>query len=698
MEWVGGCDPNMQKVRKQIYGYNTGVGVQKEASLSNSEVIIAFQRALLVTHSTRTKVFRQALLNANGYLDEKEFKIRKKLVRMYLYLQIRSFCTGHAGVSNELVHALVRAFNEGVVDCNKLEFGYECNDIGYASLVFNSQIAIEWMDKIGYTAKAGEGLALISNNFISIGRFYLLLSQAQQVCEAAVLAGSFSLAGMRGNPSPFSSHLHSINSRRPYYIKACSMHAHAMEGCSLLQNEVGEKGGPLKIQDALDVRTMAHSVAALLFELERSKNEIETAMNTFPSNPAVVFDTRDGKGDVITNPNFDTTELKLAADSLRAALVEVAGKSYSRGVTVLDPAHNGGLPVGLACSSSTLALLRKSHILPTEIVGKSATMTEVVEWKKGELEVKEDERECNAEEEERKTGKEEGAERLNMHGHVREEKAVGDTFLDLPYPFASSCNVTCDCEETEAEETSMKSGNGGEMRAAEKDEIVVGITTAGNEQQTRVSADMTRTRVERESDSRMEENTKCETAASYLDEMHPSRSSFTSTSSTSSILLLPPCPSSPTSALPVPSVYDMSSLPALLPVEAVGGLHMRNVTVIASAMWQRVVSSAPAGGVGPRIGDGVENASSFLPRTLSGLEEVIEASKTILAIEALCGVFASACSLQVDEHLLPPAKMVELVGQPTILSQLDSITDVLRVFDAREWERSFLHFLSSSTD
>ena len=78
---------------------------------------------------------------------------------------------------------------------------------------------------------------------------------------------------------------------------------------------------------------------------------------------------------LLTNPNFDCTALRLAVDGTFLACTEMGGRSYARMLNMLDPLHNGfgryDTPAGahdrnmpLICSASWNAARRECVIQP----------------------------------------------------------------------------------------------------------------------------------------------------------------------------------------------------------------------------------------------------------------------------------------------------------------------------------------------
>lgn len=223
------------------------------------------------------------------------------------------------------------------------------------TIVSNAQVSVHALRQ-GYVFRGGEALASISHNNLPLARAVLAWSAATVVLDLATTVGCVTLEGIRGNPSP-----HRVPPCRHAPHATASWVSRAvlrgLSGSALLVTPVGHPAGPQHLQDPLSTRTLAPVHGACADALAALGRRLAEAVDAFPANPYVLHAACAGRGEsavptpshgVLPSANFDSTALRLATDAAAAALAEVAGRSHSRTATLLDPARNGGLPLGLA--------------------------------------------------------------------------------------------------------------------------------------------------------------------------------------------------------------------------------------------------------------------------------------------------------------------------------------------------------------
>ena len=103
-----------------------------------------------------------------------------------------------------------------------------------------------------------------------------------------------------------------------------------------------QPGGPRNLQDFLSLRDGVHTLATLRLELDRFVPLLEFFANSNQGSPIVDVD----KQELISVPDFDTSQLTLGIDGLRQALALVAIGSNSRGLKLLSNPFTD-LPSGL---------------------------------------------------------------------------------------------------------------------------------------------------------------------------------------------------------------------------------------------------------------------------------------------------------------------------------------------------------------
>lgn len=243
-------------------------------------------------------------------------------IRAAWALLANSFARGFSGASPDLVTTLVNHVNANAVPEN-VEYG---NSMGAADLTANAQAAMSLLADPNFELKAGEATNLLTNNFISVALAAQVVHRAQALLRAQEMALALTIEGFRANLAP----LRQVSSRQD---STESQKAVREDMQALLEgSRLWEPGSPRQLQDFVSLRDGIHTLAALRLSLDQYVPVLESFANSNQGSPVVIVDTQE----LISVPDYDTSQVTLGMDGLRAALGLVAIGSNSRGLKMVS--------------------------------------------------------------------------------------------------------------------------------------------------------------------------------------------------------------------------------------------------------------------------------------------------------------------------------------------------------------------------
>ena len=318
------------------YGISTGVGSQKDHSVS-AEEIAEYNARLVAAHATRVP---GPLLAANR-------------VRASLIVLANQFATGFSGVSEELLRLVVDRINSDVmpeIDAT--------GSVGASDLVPLAQIA-HWLlsspeAKENGIPHAKETLSLINCNAVTLAIGADALAEAQRLLAAFDLAAATALEGFRGNLDAISEQVNTVHRRSGQQLAARRMRA------LLGDSRLWIKGEARLLQDPLSFRCVSQVHGAAHEVLDRALAIWNDELNSVNDNPVIDPVAQS----VHSHGNMDTSRLTLAIDGLRQALAKIADLAGERLHKQQWPAFSG-LPTGLAEEASAIGgvqFLNLGHI------------------------------------------------------------------------------------------------------------------------------------------------------------------------------------------------------------------------------------------------------------------------------------------------------------------------------------------------
>ena len=327
---------------KPAYGINTGFGKLAQTHIPDDQ-LESLQRNLILSHSAGV---------GPALPDD--------VVRLILALKIASLAQGFSGVRALLIDALVALFNAGVcpripakgsvgasgdlaplahLSAALLGLGeVTVPDAGNAKDLRRTLPAVDGLSFAGLapiTLAPKEGLALINGTQVSTALALRSLFAAEDLFDAAVVAGAMSVDAAMGSDVPFDPRIHALRGHAGQ-IDVAQAYRTLLAGSAIRQSHLS---GDDKVQDPYSLRCQPQVMGACLDILRNEARMLLVEANGVTDNP-LVFATDSG-GDVLSGGNFHAEPVAFAADHLALAIAEIGGLSERRTALLVDPGLSG---------------------------------------------------------------------------------------------------------------------------------------------------------------------------------------------------------------------------------------------------------------------------------------------------------------------------------------------------------------------
>jgi len=182
------------------------------------------------------------------------------------------------------------------------------------------------LDDPNLELKAGEATNLLTHNFISVALAAQVVHRAQAFLRAQEMSLALTIEGFRANLSP----LREVDSRQD---SSESQKNIRQDMQSLLKgSRLWKSDGPRQLQDFLSLRDGLHMLASLRLALDQYVPILESFANSNQGSPVVMVATKE----LISVPDYDTSQVTLGMNHLREALGLVAIGSNSRGLKMVS--------------------------------------------------------------------------------------------------------------------------------------------------------------------------------------------------------------------------------------------------------------------------------------------------------------------------------------------------------------------------
>lgn len=317
-----------------IYGINTGFGSLCNVIVPDDE-LEQLQENLVKSH-------------ACGMGEE----VPEEIVKLMLFLKIRSLSYGKSGVQVETVQALCDLINHHIYPVvyqqgslgasgDLAPLAHLClpilglGKVNFKGSKLDTRVVFEMKGIKSIRLKSKEGLALLNGTqFMSAYGTYCLL-QAHRLSTAADAITAISIDAFDARIDPFKDHLHTIRPHAGQLQTARAVRSW-LEGSEII------KTTKTQVQDPYSFRCVPQVHGASKDALNYVTSVFETEINSVTDNPTI-FPEED---EILSGGNFHGQPLAISLDFLCIALAELANISERR--TYLLISGQRGLPPFLA--------------------------------------------------------------------------------------------------------------------------------------------------------------------------------------------------------------------------------------------------------------------------------------------------------------------------------------------------------------
>ncbi len=347
-----------------FYGINTGFGKLASTRI-DADKLAQLQRNLVLSHA----------VGVGAELGE-------RVVRLALALKIVTLAQGRSGVRRGVIDALLKLFVAGALPVIPSQGSVgasgdlaplahlSCVLIGEGEVRLGGEklAAREALTRLGIeplTLGPKEGLALLNGTQISTALTLDALFRAQDVFDAALVAGAMSVDAMKGSDAPFDARIHDARGHRGQIEAAARLRA-LMAGSEIRKSHLV---GDDRVQDPYSLRCQPQVMGACLDVLKSAAATLETEANAVTDNPLVF-----AEDDVIlSGGNFHAEPVAFAADMISIAAAEIASISERRIACLIDPTLSG-LPAFLVEESGLNSGFMILQVAAAALVSENKTL------------------------------------------------------------------------------------------------------------------------------------------------------------------------------------------------------------------------------------------------------------------------------------------------------------------------------------
>lgn len=317
-----------------IYGVNTGFGKLASKRIDAGQ-LEQLQRNLVLSHAVGVGA-----------------ELSPRVVRLVLAIKIVTLAQGRSGVRRVVVDALMK-----LLECDALPAIPSQGSVGASgdlaplahmscALIGEGEIwlrgerlaAAEALKRIGLaplTLGPKEGLALLNGTQVSTALALDALFRAQDVFDAALVAGAMSTDAMKGTDAPFDARIHLARGHKGQIDVAARLRA-LMAGSEIRESHRSSEVD-LRVQDPYSLRCQPQVMGACLDVLNNAAATLEIEANAVTDNPLVFAD----DDAILSGGNFHAEPVAFAADMISMAAAEIASISERRLAVLIDPVLSG---------------------------------------------------------------------------------------------------------------------------------------------------------------------------------------------------------------------------------------------------------------------------------------------------------------------------------------------------------------------
>ena len=311
-------DKKLEESESPIYGINTGFGSLCNTSISRKD-LAQLQKNLVLSH-------------ACGMGEE----VPVDIVRLMLYLKIRSLSYGHSGVEVATVEMLIALYNSGinpvVFEMGSLGASGDLAPLAHMSLPLFGEGQVWYKGKKcpalealqnenlqPLNLRSKEGLALLNGTQFMSAYGVMILTEAYRLLRWAERTASLSLEAFDGKTEPFLPQVHRIRNHEGQ-IDVAARILDILKGSEMAARK------KINVQDPYSFRCVPQVHGAVSGALDYANSVFTAEVNAVTDNPTL-FPEEDL---LISAGNFHGEPLALAHDHLALALSELGSISERR--------------------------------------------------------------------------------------------------------------------------------------------------------------------------------------------------------------------------------------------------------------------------------------------------------------------------------------------------------------------------------
>jgi histidine ammonia-lyase len=369
-----------------VYGVNTGFGKLASTRISEAD-LDTLQLNLIRSHSV-------------GVGEP----LAPAVVRLMLALKAASLARGYSGVRPEVIEALVRVHNAGLVPYVPSQGSVGASGdlaplahmtlalIGEGELLVDGRrapaaplLAAAGIEPLRLAAK--EGLALINGTQTSTALALHALLCFEPVLEAALVIGALTVDAARGSDGPFDPRIHELRGQ-PGQIDVARYYRRLLEGSTI---RASHREGDDRVQDPYCLRCQPQVVGACLDQLRHAASVLLREANAVTDNPLVfASDSAEatahragtgrapvsgppGAGTILSGGNFHAEPVALACDSMAVAIAEV-GAIAERRIAMLIDSNVSRLPPFLTANAGLNSGFMIAHVTAAALASENKSL------------------------------------------------------------------------------------------------------------------------------------------------------------------------------------------------------------------------------------------------------------------------------------------------------------------------------------
>ena len=321
-------DNKIKSADQLFYGINTGFGYLQNVSIDPQQ-LETLQENLIKSH-------------ACGLGDE----VPHDIVKLMLFLKIKSLSYGHSGVQSLTVQRLVDMYNHNILPViytqgslgasgDLAPLSHLCLPlIGLGEVYCNGkkQSAFDVLNEKGWDPvklQSKEGLALINGTqFMSAYGMHNLI-RADKLMRWANIIAAISFEGFDGVVFPFHENIHAVRSHQGQVSVAATMRT-LLEGSEIAVQKKSQ------VQDPYSFRCIPQVHGATSDTINYVQSVFIKEINSVTDNPNIFPD----EDLIISGGNFHGQPLALALDFLAIAMSELANISERRTYQLISGLRN----------------------------------------------------------------------------------------------------------------------------------------------------------------------------------------------------------------------------------------------------------------------------------------------------------------------------------------------------------------------